>query len=175
MVEVLITNVLQDPNLDLSPKVGSFTPPLSPTNESKSSPLHPGTPASSSRSNAALKLIVARDLWAITRTIVSPSLLRRAARTLLMTLTQTQNELVGGSNSGDDAWRQWSLFCAETLSICSLDEMTSFWKRKTKYGRKSEWTPNVRCMVWDSFIKTWTKIRPESWERTAVLLGVPFA
>jgi hypothetical protein len=166
-----LVDVLEDKSLDLSANPGAPDPGKA--NDSFSQPSTPRVQPS--RSNAALKLIVARDLWSITRGTIDHSHLKEAACEFLATLIPDEWKLVGASDSQDDARKQWSLLCADILQVCGVDEIISYWGREMGDGKIWKWTPDVRRLVWSSFVEQWFESGPRTWEAAAVLLGVPFA
>jgi hypothetical protein len=163
-VEVLI-DILQDSRLNFADPSIPTEIPTSPVKDFQSSPRRQ---APRVRSNAALRLSVTRDLWTSTRTAIPHNLLRLAGQKFIATLTQNENELVPETDSQDDSRKEWSLLCAEVLSVCDDSELQSFW------GSLRNWTPEVRSLVWGSFVEKWTEAG-DSWEGAAFLLSVPFA
>jgi hypothetical protein len=169
----IIIAVIQDLDLDLTAKVESpSSGPPSPSKNSTGGSQISVACVPASRSNATLKLAVARDLWSITRAIFPNALLNGAGEKLLATLVRNETELI---DDQDNARTQWSYFCAEVLLICGVDEMSLFWAIEVEIRKRRNWTPTVRRLVWGSLVEKWTANGPRSWEGAVVLLGVPFA
>jgi hypothetical protein len=173
-VEILIA-ILQDPSLNLTAIDNSTSSPKSSPTKLVGADLEPShANATISSSNSALKLIVTRDLWSISRATIPRSLLGGAAKKLLAILMEQEHEFVGESDPQDNARRQWSFLCAEVLSVCEVEDMISFWGFNGESLKLREWSTNVRCLVWSSFVTKWKEIGG-SWEGAAILLGIPTA
>lgn len=164
----ILVDILRDPKLDLSTKVG---PP----------PSQHASPAVSrkqillpSRSNAALKLAVTRDLWAVMRTTFPSNLLHSAGTRLLVCLIEDEADLVWETDSLDDARKQWAYLCAEVLVVCEVDDLREFWARRSRVMVMMSYEPGVQSLVWGCFIERWNEDAEGHWEGAALLLGVPF-
>ncbi|KAG0704222.1 hypothetical protein DFH29DRAFT_912360 [Suillus ampliporus] len=168
----ILVEILCDPKLDLSAKYGP--PPsqqASPVGEVKVTPRRSLIP---SRSNAALKLVVARDLWTVIRTTFPNSLLHSAGARLLTCLIEDEAALVWETDSPDDARTQWAYFCAEVLVVCEVDDLREFWSTRSRGMSMMSHEPGVQSLVWGCFVERWTEDAEGSWEGAALLLGIPF-
>ena len=164
----ILVDILCDPKLDLSTKVG---PPL----PQHSSPAMSRKPSLlSSRSNSALKLSVVRELWTVVRTTFPNNLLQPAGARLLACLREDEADLVWETDSPDDARKQWAYLCAEVLVICEVDSLREFWAKRSSAMAMMSYEPGVQSLVWGCFIEKWTEDTEGPWEGAALLLGVPF-
>lgn len=165
----ILVGLLEDPELDLTAR--SPPPPdLITTSPVRSTP-GPSTRASStippSRSNAYLRLSVVRTLWRTTRTAIPHRALGAAGERLLACLVQHEDTLVCAT---DEARAEWALLCVQVLLVCESNALRAFWA-----SAGTGWEPEVRCLVWKTFVEQWTEDGEGGWEGAAVLLGVPFA
>ncbi|KAG1745909.1 uncharacterized protein EDB91DRAFT_1236218 [Suillus paluster] len=168
----ILVDILGDSKLDFSAKYGP--PPsqhVSPVAGVRVTPKRSSLP---SRSNAALKLVVVRDLWAVLRTTFPNNLLHSAGTSLLACLIEDETNLVWETDSPDDARKQWAYFCAEVLVVCELDDLREFWTRRSSAMSMMSYEPGVQSLVWGCFVERWTEDTEGSWEGAALLLGVPF-
>ncbi|OJA17207.1 hypothetical protein AZE42_00199 [Rhizopogon vesiculosus] len=165
---MILVDILRDPKLDLSTKVGPPPPQHASPVMSRKPSLLP------SRSNAALKLVVARDLWTMMRTTFPDNALHSAGARLLACLIEDEANLVWETDSPDDARKQWAYFCAEVLVVCEVDDLREFWAERSRAMAMMSYEPGVQSLVWGCFIERWTEEAQGPWEGGALLLGVPF-
>ncbi|KAG2342195.1 hypothetical protein BDR05DRAFT_964509 [Suillus weaverae] len=169
----ILVDILRDPKLDLSAKFGP--PPSqqasSPIGEVRVAPRRTLIP---SRSNAALKLVVTRDLWAVVRTTFPNNVLHSAGARLLECLIEDEADLVWETDSPDDARKQWAYLCAEVIVVCEVDDLREFWAKRSCAMALMSYEPGVQSLVWGCFIEKWSEDAEGSWEGAALLLGVPF-
>jgi hypothetical protein len=164
----ILVDILRDPKLDLSTKIGPPPPQhASPVMSRKQSSLP-------SRSNAALKLTVTRELWAVMRTTFPNNLLHSAGLKLLGCLIGDEDNLVWETDSPDDARKQWAYLCAEVLVVCEVDDLREFWTRRSHAMAMMSYEPGVQSLVWGCFVEKWTEDAEGPWEGAALILGVPF-
>ncbi|KAG1822871.1 uncharacterized protein BJ212DRAFT_1331086 [Suillus subaureus] len=169
----ILVDILRDPKLDLSAKFGP------PPSQQASSPISgakitPGRTSIPSRSNAALKLVVTRDLWTVIRTTFPNNVLHSAGARLLACLIEDEADLVWETDSPDDARKQWAYLCAEVLVVCEVDDLREFWAKRSCAVALMSYEPGVQSLVWGCFVEKWTEDAEGSWEGAALLLGVPF-
>ncbi|KAG2155943.1 uncharacterized protein EDB93DRAFT_1128917 [Suillus bovinus] len=169
----ILVDILRDPKLDLSAKFGP--PPSqrvsSPIGGVRVSPRRTSIP---SRSNAALKLVVTRDLWTVVRTTFPNNVLHSAGARLLACLIEDEADLVWETDSPDDARKQWAYLCAEVLVVCEADDLREFWAKRSWAMAMMSYEPGVQSIVWGCFVEKWTEDTEGSWEGAALLLGIPF-
>ncbi|KAF8842180.1 hypothetical protein BDN67DRAFT_995787 [Paxillus ammoniavirescens] len=172
----ILVQILRDPQLELILKVASPSSkggasPIS----SRSGQLAKKTDRSrSTRSNAAVKLRVVRELWASMRTTFPHNLLHAGGATLIECLIEDESDLVWETDTPDDARKEWAKLCAETLVICDIDELRKFWERRSRSYAMMTYEPGVQSLVWGCFIETWKVDTEGSWEGATILLGIPF-
>lgn len=169
----ILVDILRDPKLDLSAKFGP------PPSQQASSPISgvrvtPRRTLIPSRSNAALKLVVTRDLWTVIRTTFPNNVLHSAGARLLACLMEDEADLVWETDSPDDARKQWAYLCAEVLVVCEVDDLREFWAKRSCAMAMMSYEPGVQSLVWGCFVEKWTEDAEGSWEGAALLLGVPF-
>ncbi|KAG2037799.1 hypothetical protein BDR03DRAFT_896321 [Suillus americanus] len=169
----ILVDILRDPKLDLSAKFGP------PPSQQASSPISgvrvtPRRTSMPSRSNAALKLVVIRDLWTLMRTTFPNNVLHSAGARLLACLIEDEADLVWETDSPDDARKQWAYLCAEVLVVCEVDDLREFWAKRSRAMVMMSYEPGVQSLVWGCFVEKWTEDAEGSWEGAALLLGVPF-
>ncbi|KIJ13077.1 hypothetical protein PAXINDRAFT_156664 [Paxillus involutus ATCC 200175] len=168
--------ILCDPQLELTLKVGppsskGGTSPIS----SRSGQLAKKTGRSqSTRSNAAIKLGVVRELWASMWTTFPHNLLHTGGAKLIECLIEDESDLVWETDSPDDARKEWAKLCAETLVICDIDELRKFWEERSRSYAMMTYESGVQSLMWGCFIETWKADTEGSWEGTTILLGIPF-
>ncbi|KAI0322414.1 hypothetical protein OF83DRAFT_803492 [Amylostereum chailletii] len=127
------------------------------------------------RSNAAVKLSVARELWGPAARIIPDEELGTIAKSFIDFLIEKESELVWEEDSPHDAREQWSLLCAEVLLHCSPTWLQSFWGiRGASSACSWDWTPDMRGLVWRTFSGRWRELATSKWEIALQLLGVPF-
>ncbi|KAI0044102.1 hypothetical protein FA95DRAFT_1681450 [Auriscalpium vulgare] len=127
------------------------------------------------RSNAAMKLSVVRDLWALATHIIPIEELGVGGEHLLAFIMQKEDEAVCDSTTPDDARCQWALLCAEVLVKCRDAPLKMFWGADMSKKWTWEWTDDVRSAVWRTFCERWREIGASRWENALFLLGVPFS
>jgi len=132
------------------------------------------------RSNAAMKLSVARDLWDIVHRVIPVDDIFVTGQKLLACLVENESDLVWETDSPHDARTQWTLLCGEILVHCGSDPLKEFWGvRGAMKGdcrwQVSQWSSEVKSLVWRKFVERWREIAPSSWEDALLLLGVPFS
>lgn len=166
----ILMGVLQDDTLDLTPRVDSNSLPSSSDGATPQTDMPPNT-----RTNAALRLKVIRDLWSATRTVIPYEHLSTAGEKLLSCLMKNEHEL---TDPGKDAQDEWASLCAELLVVCDVDELKAFWGYHTSPDNK-KWernlTSDIQNLVWKCFVEKWKEDEKGNWEGGVVLLGVPFA
>lgn len=172
-VAVILVDLLQDANLDLTPRVEptSNLLPTSPIDGTTTLPV----PLSTTSTNAALKLKVIRDLWSTTRIVIPHEHLGNAGEKLLSCLMENEREF---TDPGKDARIEWSSLCAELLVVCDVDVLRAFWGCNVSPDIKKQewnWASDVRTLVWKRFVEKWKEDEKGNWEGGVVLLGVPFA
>ncbi|KAH7912528.1 hypothetical protein BJ138DRAFT_1112247 [Hygrophoropsis aurantiaca] len=165
----ILVDILSDVGLDFTSKVAS---PIRKSSPLKSRAL--GCIALQSRSNAALKLSVIRDLWTVVRTTFPNNLLHAGGTKLLAYLDQEEADLVWETDSPDDARKEWAYLSAEVLIVCDISELQQFWTRRARSVTKMTFEPGVQSLVWGCFVQKWTEDAEATWEGAALLLGVPF-
>ncbi|EGN98376.1 hypothetical protein SERLA73DRAFT_56513, partial [Serpula lacrymans var. lacrymans S7.3] len=174
---VILVDILQDPNLDLSHKAGSALPVVatSPVKDRSPSKSPRKLPNNSSRSNAALKLSITREFWTIMRTTIPNNLLHAGGAKLLTSLMENEDDLVWETDAPDDARKEWAYLCAEVLVVCDIDELKKFWTRRASARAQMTYEPGVQSLVWNCFVEKWQEDADGTWECAVVLLGIPFA
>ncbi|RDB15244.1 hypothetical protein Hypma_004765 [Hypsizygus marmoreus] len=180
-IDVLIDDILEDANLDLTPKYVS-TPCKS---RKVSFPV-----SSSNASPGTLKLQFTRDLWAATRTLVPHGLLENGGSKLLACLMKNAEEFTDFASSGYNAFssrdsqseseranEEWAAFCVDVLGVCGVEALKAFWGYANDEGERAwewRWSPEERRAVWRVFVREWMGMAEAGWEGAVVLLGVPF-
>ncbi|KAF9221622.1 hypothetical protein BS17DRAFT_711232 [Gyrodon lividus] len=171
----ILAEILRDSQLDLTTKAGPPSPRMG------ASPVSSGSGQRSkkaahiqTRSNSAMKLCIARELWTSMRTTFPNNLLHAGGAKLLECLIEDESDLVWETDNPDDARKEWAKLCAETLVICDIDQLRKFWAKRSRSYAMMTYESGVQSLVWGSFIETWKADTEGSWEGATVLLGVPF-
>lgn len=176
-VDVLL-DIFQDKELDLSMQpddIDQFIPtsPIRGPQEDVAAVKAPPP----SRWNLGLKLYIVRELWTIVKATFPAAALGVAGVELLNFLNDKEEALVGDIDTTDDVREQWDYLCAEVAFCCDITELAAFWGTRhcptDKRRNRSDWTTDVRSVVWCHFIDKWRETRG-NWEMAAVLLSVPF-
>lgn len=157
-VDILV-DILLDTNIDVALKASEVrfcTDGLEPKNE---------------LSNAALKLKIVRELWAVIRKVISNAQLAIAAEKLIVCLMKDEDEF---TDSGEISRTEWAAFCAEVLIVCDPDFLQEFWDYDGASGSKWEWTDAIRGTVWRTFVEKWKEESECAWQAVLILLAVPF-
>ncbi|KIK93333.1 hypothetical protein PAXRUDRAFT_829068 [Paxillus rubicundulus Ve08.2h10] len=172
----ILAQILRDPQLELTLKVGP------PSSKGGASPVSSRSiqlakkigHSPSTRSNAAMKLFVVRELWASMRTTFPNNLLHAGGAKLVECLVEDESDLVWETDTPDDARKEWAKLSAETLVICDIDELRKFWERRSRSYAMMSYEPGVQSLVWGCFIEAWKVDTEGSWEGATILLGIPF-
>lgn len=168
IVQILV-DVLKDDEID-------FTT-CSATSKSSSSSIElPKVLVKSNRSRPALRLLVVRKLWMAFRPMLPSQDLAAAAEQLLACLRQDRPQIIGDEKSGgidEDAWSQWATLCSQTLAICDVDDLKTFWSHVSDVSLTS-WPAGIRSVVWDRFTSEWFIDPMVSRETAMIVLNVPF-
>ncbi|THH20532.1 hypothetical protein EW146_g848 [Bondarzewia mesenterica] len=163
-----LVNVLEDSEIELVPTADTVTREA---DEEVSVGLKPHT-----RSNAAMKLAITRDLWEVVCKVLPKHECGVAGEELLTYLVKNESDLVWETDSPHDARTQWALLCTEVLAHCVATPFKGFWGVKGAMKQCDwQWTVEVRSLVWRTFTKRWHEIAPSQWETALQLLAVPFA
>ncbi|KII86652.1 hypothetical protein PLICRDRAFT_699960 [Plicaturopsis crispa FD-325 SS-3] len=173
-VSNMLKDIIQDPNLDFTPRIKVKSAKITSPSPRKRTSSHS---RSLLRANGALKLAIIAELWAIVRTVFPHALLSAAGEKLLMALADNEEELVQ-ETGGDlgEAQKMWGALCAEVCAVCDVEEVSAFWGKFVDERVKYSWTRDVadRRNVWASFSESWRMDVEGGWEGAMVLLGVPF-
>ncbi|KZT23469.1 hypothetical protein NEOLEDRAFT_1069579 [Neolentinus lepideus HHB14362 ss-1] len=168
VVQVLV-EILRDTEIDFTARPAM----------SKSSPLSielPRVLVKSNRSRAALRIFVVRNLWMAFRSMLPPEDLSAAAGQLAACLRQDRPQIMGDTKAGavdEGAWSEWAILCAQTLSVCDVDDLKAFWAHVSEVCPTS-WPAGARSLVWDDFTSEWFSDKSNTRESAMVLLSVPF-
>lgn len=176
----LMQDILGDPKVQLVPTGDAPAP----SHVESEVDLAPHT-----RSNAAMKLAVVRELWTHAHALLpARALVGSPSEALLSWLMEREAEIVWETDTPHDARTQWAMLCAEVLlrtgaaaAGCCTSAPTLlrvFWGIPGGSGRRRtttwNWTLDVRARVWRVFVERW-RVLAEGWEEAPVLLSVPFA
>ncbi|KZT73869.1 hypothetical protein DAEQUDRAFT_754271 [Daedalea quercina L-15889] len=126
------------------------------------------------RMNPALKLYLARELWHIHRSMFSGDALEKSSERLLEYLISREYVLVEDLDEPDGVRLQWAAICAEALFACDAALMEKFWSGRHPKGPQFGWIPEVRRLVWSTFIEKWRENLEPTWEMGVVILSAPF-
>jgi hypothetical protein len=174
----LMQDILGDPKVQLVPSGDAPTP----SHVESEVDLAPHT-----RSNAAMKLAVVRELWTHAHSLLPARALAGSPSEALLTwLMERDAEIVWETDTPHDARTQWAMLCAEVLvrtgpagaGCCTSAPalLRVFWGIPGGAGRRRTWNwcMDVRARVWRVFVERW-RVLAEGWEEAPVLLSVPFA
>ena len=129
------------------------------------------------RSNEAVKLEIARELWNDASKIFPAEDMAVICQPFLTFLSKKEPELTREEEpSSTDAREQWTMLCVEVLLGCSPSWLQSFWGvdgNKTIFSW--DWRPETRGFVWRKFCAHWQEVSSSKWENILLLLAVPFA
>lgn len=115
-----------------------------------------------------VKLLVLRDLWLETRTVIPNSLLRAAGQRFLDALAKNESLFTHHYRGAE----QLTLLCAEILPVCDIEDLKAFWVPDVAIDHKTRKV--MRSSLWMTFAEKWRLDSEGSWEGGIVLLGVPF-
>lgn len=168
VIDVLM-RILDDEDLDFSTDA----------DDSATSNVLPSLPAagrSGSWLKYALKLFFVEQLWTTVRNTISRDFLTDAAEKLLIYLAEEESSLVMDVQEADQSHESWASLCAVIALACETPAVGAFFGTKRhprEKKREWEWTPDVRCQMWQEFVKVWSG-RQVNWEAGVLLLAIPF-
>ncbi|KAI9443494.1 hypothetical protein H4582DRAFT_2072522 [Lactarius indigo] len=117
------------------------------------------------RSNAAMKLAAVRALWGHVHAVLpAQALAGSPSGTLLTWLMEKEKELILETDTPFDARTEWAMLCAEVLVRVDAPaaRLRMFWGARSASTRWTwSWTPDVRALVWRTFVERW-QVQPPS-------------
>jgi hypothetical protein len=198
----VLTNILQDAPLDLTPPSSLPPTPEGKAKHGKSSPdpitaLKLDNVASSAFTtlNNTTKLALVQGLWHATCRLIPHPLLASsgAPEWLLACLMKREDRLTSSSlfslSSAEEEEQEiahlrenWTTLCVDVLVKCNPEALRAFWGYVNTDGKREwewRWDARERAEVWQWFVGRWMGAWENGeggvgWEGAVVLLGVPF-